>query len=114
MDITPTMVLEEVLKISEHYEEVTAIYAIDIEHTKMQYKIISESHKKKSFLKYLKKMLHILRDDDFETMIVDLSERIGCKKLDNNNVVIVVADKERMTHGKLFALLKSIKIESIV
>ena len=100
-------ILDKAVEISKDFDGLSAIYSIDINQTKMQSKILSETHNKKIFLKYMKKMFLMIKDDDFEILVVDMSERIACKKIDDSSLIVLVADKN-MSFGKIFAMIRSI------
>ncbi len=99
--------LAKAVELSKDYDELTALYIIDLNQTKIRQNIFNQSHKKEIFLKYMKKIYHLIKEDDFDVLVVDMNERIACKKIDQSIVVVLVADKE-MSYGKIFALLRSI------
>jgi len=103
-------ILDKAFELSKNYDGLTALYNIDIQQTKIKHKALSDSHNKESFLEYMKKIFLTIKEDNFEMLLVDLDERIICKKIDTTNVIVFVTDKE-MSLGKIFTLLRGIDFQ---
>jgi len=107
MNNTSKEILDKAFELSKNYDGLTALYNIDIEKLKIKHKILNDSHDKESFLAYIKKIFLTIKEESFEMLIVDLDERIICKKIDTTNVIVFVTDKE-MSLGKIFILLRGL------
>jgi len=107
MDKKSKEILEKTFELLKNYDKFTALYIINTEEVKVQHKILSDSHDKDSFLIHIKKLFFTLKEDKFEMLIVDLDERIICKKIDATNIIVLVTDKE-MSLGKIFILLRAL------
>ncbi len=99
--------LDKLFELVKNIDGITALYNINIEDTKIQHNILSKSHNQESFVQYIKKIFPIFKEDKFEILLVDLEERIICKKVDNTNIIVCVSDK-KVPLGKILTLLKSI------
>lgn len=108
MDGKSKQILDRVFGYCQDYVGLTALYAINLEETKMHHKIINKLHDKESFLRYIKKIFFIMQEDEFEILTLDLDERIVCKKIDETNVIVFVSNKE-LPLGKIFTLLRGIQ-----
>jgi len=107
MDTTSKEILDKTFELLKNYDKFTALYIINTKEVKIQHKILSDSHDKESFFRYIKQIFLTLKEDKFEMLIVDLDERIICKKIDATNIIILVTDKE-MSLGKIFILLRTL------
>ncbi len=107
METTLKQILDQAWERAQDYDGLTAMYSIDTEQTKMKHKVLDVSHNRSSFLAHIQKLFHTIREDDFEMLLVDLDERIVCKKIDPSKVIVFVAHKE-MSLGKIFTLLRSV------
>lgn len=110
MDSTSKEILDRTFELAKNHDGLTALYNINIQKTKMQHKILSESHNKESFFNHIKKIFLTLKEEEFEMLLVDLDERIICKKIDAVNVIVFVTEKE-MSLGKIFTLLRGINFQ---
>ncbi len=103
-------ILDNVLALSKDYEGLTALYVIDLEKMKMRHQILNDTHNKATFMDRIQKITLTLQDREFEMLLVDLDERIICRKVDDTHIIVFVTDKE-MTLGKVFTLIRGINYQ---